>query len=73
MPDDRKNPGPEDGRIINVSQRHELRYWTKKFGCTAEELKAAVSRVVPHAPKVSAEIDRSKAPDNGQTQTDGLP
>lgn len=45
MADDKRNPGPEDGRRVNVNQAHEVTYWCKKFGCSEEQLRAAVKAV----------------------------
>jgi hypothetical protein len=42
MADDTTNRGPRDAARINVHEEHELRYWTKKFGCSPEQLKEAV-------------------------------
>lgn len=42
MADDTTQHGPADASRINVHQDHELRYWTEKFGCTREQLQAAV-------------------------------
>jgi hypothetical protein len=37
--------GVPDRARVNVNDDHELRYWTKKFGVTQEQLIAAVSIV----------------------------
>ena len=37
--------GPQDRSRINVNQDHELKYWCKRFGVSAERLKEIVSRV----------------------------
>lgn len=37
--------GPADRSRINVNQEHELRYWSDKFGVSADTLKDAVNRV----------------------------
>ena len=42
MPDDLTNPGPADRNKVSLTEEHEVRYWCKEFGCTPEELKAAV-------------------------------
>lgn len=31
-----------DRKLIALKQRHEVRYWTKRLGVTAERLRAAV-------------------------------
>jgi len=45
MPDDKSKAGGQDRRRINVDEDYELRDWSKKFGVTQEELKAAVRSV----------------------------
>lgn len=45
MPDDLDIRHPEDGELINLNQRHEVRDWCRKFGCTEDQLKAAVRAV----------------------------
>ena len=45
MPDDKSKPGGQDRRRINVSEDYEVRDWSKKFGVSAEQLKAAVEAV----------------------------
>ena len=44
MSDDKTKTGPQDASRINVHEDYELSYWTKKFGVTADELRAAVRR-----------------------------
>lgn len=44
MPDDKKNPGPQDRARINLSEDYEVRYWTEKFGVTREQLAEAVKK-----------------------------
>lgn len=45
MPDDRSKRGPADAARVNVSEDYEVQYWCKKFGCTPEQLRAAVKAV----------------------------
>ena len=45
MADDLSNRGPRDRSRINTSEEWELRYWTKEFGVTEDELKAAFKAV----------------------------
>jgi hypothetical protein len=42
--------GPQDRSRISTSEDHEVRYWSQKFGVSAEQLKAAV-RKVRNSPK----------------------
>lgn len=45
MADDRKERGPQDRARINIHEDYEVRYWTRAFGVSAEELKRAVQAV----------------------------
>ena len=56
MADDTNNRGPADRRRIDVSQKHELQYWTRELGVDAETLKATVNRVGPMVDKVRNEL-----------------
>ncbi|HYW15092.1 MAG TPA: DUF3606 domain-containing protein [Allosphingosinicella sp.] len=56
MVDDLNNRGPQDRARVNVNEDHEVRYWTGKFGCTEEELRAAVGKVGVMADDVEREL-----------------
>ena len=43
MPDDLKTRGPADRSRVNVHERWEVEYWCGHWGCTADELRAAVT------------------------------
>ena len=58
MADDLKNRGPTDRDRVNVNEEWEMRYWTGKFACTDEELKAAVRAVGPLRDDVEAYLKR---------------
>lgn len=45
MPDNKQKTGPQDSLRINTGEAYEVRYWTEKFGVTAEKLKEAVKVV----------------------------
>ena len=45
MSDDKSKTGAQDRSRINVNEDYELRDWSKKFGVTQDELKAAVKAV----------------------------
>ena len=45
MADDTRKRGPADRMRINVNEAWELSYWIKEFGCTADQLRAAVNAV----------------------------
>lgn len=54
MIDDPKKKGPADSSRISLSEDHEVRYWTEKFGVSKETLQAAVHEVGNSAEKVAA-------------------
>ena len=61
MADDLTNRGPRDRNRVDVNEDWELRYWTKKFGCTATELRDAVKSVgTTIADKVEAYLKQQK-------------
>lgn len=45
MPDNLNRRQPEDPYRINIHESWELKYWSKKFGVTKEELIHAVKEV----------------------------
>ncbi len=44
MADDLSNRGPQDRARVNISEQHEIAYWTKKFGVSEEQLRKAVQK-----------------------------
>ncbi len=52
MPDNKKETQPQDAKRININEDYEVQYWTKKFGCSKEELKDAVDSVGVSSEKV---------------------
>jgi hypothetical protein len=56
MPDDKTQKGPQDASRINVNELYELQYWSKHFGVTAGEIKAAVDKVGPSVKAVEKEL-----------------
>jgi len=58
MSDDKNKTGGPDRSRINVHEAYEVEYWTKKFGCSADELKAAVKKVGVMAKDVEAELKK---------------
>ncbi|EJE54423.1 Protein of unknown function (DUF3606) [Acidovorax sp. CF316] len=56
MSDDKTKTGGQDRTRISVSEDYEVRDWAKKFGVTAEELKAAVKAVGNDAKAVEAHL-----------------
>ncbi|HVF62392.1 MAG TPA: DUF3606 domain-containing protein [Casimicrobiaceae bacterium] len=49
-----------DRSRINVTQDHEVRYWTKELNVSADELRAAVQAVGPSADKVREHLKGGK-------------
>jgi hypothetical protein len=45
MADDLKKTGKPDDSRINANQAHEVNYWAKKWGVTAQQIRDAVKRV----------------------------
>ena len=61
MADDLTNRGPRDRNRVDVNEDWELRYWSKKFGCTATELRDAVKAAgTTMADKVEAYLKQQK-------------
>ena len=52
MADDPNIRGQQDRQRINMNQEHEVRYWSEKLGCTADELRKIVDEVGPMAEAV---------------------
>lgn len=58
MPDDTGDRSRQDQLQINVHEPHEIRYWTKRLGCSEQELRAAVARAGVMAEDVRAALGR---------------
>jgi hypothetical protein len=56
MADDLKQRGGRDRARIDVSQEHELRDWSEKFGVTKERLEEAVRAVGDDAQRVEQHL-----------------
>jgi hypothetical protein len=56
MSDDKSKRGPQDRSRISLGEDYELRYWSEKFGVSAERLKAAVKKVGNSAEAVEKEL-----------------
>jgi hypothetical protein len=52
MSDDTTQRGPSDRSRINLTQEHEVRYWTQALGVSEAELSRAVGAVGSSADKV---------------------
>lgn len=60
MADDKSKSGGQDRARINVNEDYELRDWSKKYGVTPDELKAAVKAVGTQAKDVEAHLKSKK-------------
>jgi len=58
MSDD-KSKTAADRRRIDVSEDYECRYWSEKFGVSADELKRVVGRVGPMADDVARALGKA--------------
>ena len=56
MSDNLKDRGPQDRSRINVHEDWELRYWTKEFGVSEQQLRDAVKKVGVSADAVPTEL-----------------
>ena len=56
MADDPSKTGPQDRSRISTNEDHEVRYWSRKFGVSPEQLKAAVRKVGNSAKAVEKEL-----------------
>jgi hypothetical protein len=45
MADDLTKRGPADRKRISLTEDWEVRYWTKHFDCSEEDLREAVAKV----------------------------
>lgn len=60
MADDKKQTGGQDRARISLSEDYEVRDWSRKFGVTPEQLRAAVGAVGSVAKDVEAYLQRSR-------------
>ena len=58
MADDLTKTGPQDGQQINLKQKHEVVYWTKKLRITTSQLVAAVHAAGPYVDKVKDHLKK---------------
>lgn len=60
MSDDKSKAGGQDRLRINVNEDYELDSWSEKFGCSRDELRAAVKAVGVMAKDVEAYLKTKK-------------
>jgi hypothetical protein len=58
MADNLSDRGPQDRNRISTSEDWEVKYWTKEFGVTEDELRAAVKAVGPMTADVRKQLKR---------------
>jgi hypothetical protein len=56
MADDKTKTRPQDAKRINVNEDYELKDWSKRFGVSPEQLKAAVKEVGTSADAVEKHL-----------------
>jgi hypothetical protein len=59
MADDKTDRGPQDRSRINLNEDYEVRYWTKKFGVTKDELAKAVAKAGQSAAAVAHALGKT--------------
>ncbi|SFI80695.1 DUF3606 domain-containing protein [Bradyrhizobium sp. Gha] len=60
MSDGKNKRGPADRARVNVHEDYELRYWSRRFGCTEAELIDAVKHAGVMADAVERYLIRKK-------------
>lgn len=58
MSDDKKKKIPQDATKVNIHEPYEVEYWSKKFGVTPSQLKAAVAKVGVSAAAVAKHLGK---------------
>ena len=61
MADDLTKRGQPDRSLINMSEDHEVKYWTRHLGVSREELQRAVDKVGNAAAAVRKELGKEAA------------
>jgi hypothetical protein len=56
MADDKSKPGGQDRKRINLDEEYEVRDWSKRFGVSADQLRAAVKTVGNRADDVERHL-----------------
>ena len=62
MADNLNNRGGQDRDLINLTQEHELRYWTGALGIPEDELRRLVGEVGNRAEAVRAALAEKNPP-----------
>ena len=56
MADDLTKRGSPDRTRINMAEKHEVQYWTKKLGVSKEQLAAAIEKMGNTSAAVGREL-----------------
>jgi Protein of unknown function (DUF3606) len=59
MADDKSKGGAADRARVSMQQKHEVAYWTQKWGISEEQLKAAHAAAGPMAEKIEAHLRKT--------------
>jgi hypothetical protein len=59
MADDLSNRGVQDRARVNVSEKHEVRYWTERWGVSEAQLADVVRKVGVSADAVAKRLGKS--------------
>jgi hypothetical protein len=59
LADDLSNRGVQDRARVNISEGHEVRCWTEKWGISAAQLADAVRKVGVSADAVAKQLGKS--------------
>jgi Protein of unknown function (DUF3606) len=59
MSDDKSKRGKADRARIDVREDYQCRYWSEKFGVSADELKIAVQKVGPKVEGVARALGKA--------------
>ena len=62
MSDDLNNRGAQDRARINLTEEHEIRYWTVALSVSEEELRRLVGEVGDQAEAVRAALAEKRPP-----------
>ena len=60
MADDKTNRGAQDRSRVNVHEDYEVRYWTKKWSVSKEQLVEAVHQAGVLADAVARQLGKSQ-------------
>lgn len=58
MADSKKKRGKADRALVSASQRHEVYYVARKFGVSAEAVRAVIKRVGNSRTKIYAALEK---------------